>query len=365
MKRLTNFATLLIWLALLAPITSAQTISDWQRDHLVGSVRSVQIEFAEANMVDGKLVESKHWPHQRVIYNERGQEVQRVNFKEDGSIEDRAVAVIRYDSEGRIIGYGDAKKDRHHSILEYDSKGNRTEARMYEGEVLQTREVYTYDNKGRKIEQSRFADSGAYHERIIYTYNPAGQLTEMTTYYSGVLNQKHMKTYDGAGNLVKEVSVNYLVPGQNSTVEYVYDKSARVIERRADTEILWSKVQTSYDAKGRVAQRETFMEYKKPNVWQSHAPKPGRVVFRYNEHGQVLEEAVYEPSYILVRKTVFTYTEDGKPTGQVQVGRDTSGDWKVLYEYDSQGNWVKKMHPNTDHTGRKYIYIQHRTITYY
>jgi YD repeat-containing protein len=214
MKRLTCFVSLLISLALLAPVTTAQSPSDWQRDNLVGRVRSVQIEFAEANLVNGKLVEVKHWPHQRVIYDRRGHEVERVNFNQDGTQQDRSL--IRYDPEGRIIGFGDAKKDRYHSTIEYDSKGNRIEARMYEGDAIQTREVYTYDDKGRKIEQSRLADGGAYHERLTYAYNVAGQVTEMATYYSGRLRGKHLKTYNGAGKLMKEEIINYEVPGQNS-----------------------------------------------------------------------------------------------------------------------------------------------------
>jgi YD repeat-containing protein len=362
LKRLSGAATLLICVALSAPFTRAQTISDWQRDHLLGSVRSVHLEFAEANMVGGKLVEITRRPHQRVSYNERGQEIERVSFKEDGSIGD--TSIIRYDSEGRIIGYGDGKKDRYHSILDYDSKGNRIAARSYDSDLLQTRETYTYDDKQRKIEQSRFADSGAYHERITYTYNPAGQLTEMAVYYSQALTQKHLKTYDGGGKLVKEVSISYQSPGQNSTVLYLHDKSGRVIETRVDTEILWSKTQTIYDAKGQVAQRETFMEYKKRNVSQSHAPEPGKIVFRYNDRNQVLEEAFYAPDGALTRKTVSTYNEVGNLIEQFYFNKG-SDDVKISYEYDSQGNWVKRMQSDTDHTGRKYMFIQHRTITYY
>jgi antitoxin component YwqK of YwqJK toxin-antitoxin module len=362
MKRLTSFANLLVFLALLASGTTAQSMSDWQRDNLTGSVRSIQLEFAEANMVNGKLVEIKRWPHQRVTYNERGHEVERVNFNKNGTEQDRAV--IRYDSEGHIIGYGDAKNDRYHSTIEYDSRGNPIEALMYEGDVIQTREVYTYDDNGRKIEQSRFSDGGAYHQRLTYAYNASGQLTEMAAYHSGTLREKHLKTYNGAGNLVKEASFNYGLSGQNSTVEYLYDKSGREIERYVDTAILWSKVQTLYDAKGRVAQRTTFMEYKNPNVMQSHAPKPGRVVFRYNDRGQVLEEAVYEPNASLASKTVFTYDRVGKLIEEAHLGSNVP-DWKVSYQYDSYGNWVKRTTPNTDHTGRKYIYVEHRAITYY
>ena len=348
---------------LLAPVTTTQSMSDWQRDNLVGSVRSIQIEFAEANMVNGKLVEIKRWPHQRVTYDQKGHEVERVNFNQDGTEEGRSV--IRYDSEGRISGYGDPKKDRYHSTIEYDSKGNPMEIRNYEGDAVQTRVLYTYDDKGQKIEQSRVADGGAYHERLTYAYNASGQLTEMAAYYNGTLKEKHLKTYNGAGNLEKEESLNYELPGQNSTVEYLYDKFGREIERYVVTAILWSKVQTLYDAKGRVAQRTTFMEYKQRNVMQTHAPKPGRVVFRYNDRGQVLEEAVYEPTSALTSKTVYTYDKDGKLIGETHVSRDVPGDRKVLYKYDSHGNWVKRTSPNTDHTGRQYIYVEHRAITYY
>ncbi len=358
-----TFANLLALLALMAPAATPQSVSDWQHDNLVGSVRSVQTEFAEADMVNGKLVEIKRWPHQQVTYDQKGQEVERVNFNQDGTEQDRSV--IRYDSDGRIIGYGDAKKDRYHSTIEYDSKGNRIEVRMYEGDAVQMQELYTYDDNGRKIEQSRFADGGAYQERITYAYNAAGQLTEMAAYYSGRLREKHLKIYNEAGNLVKEAYVNYEFPGQNSTVEYSYDKLGREIERYADTEILWSKVQTLYDAKGRVAQRTTLMEYKQRNVSQSHAPKPGRVVYSYNDRGQVLEEAVYEADSALARKTVYIYDEEGKLVGEAHLNKDVPGDWKVISEYDSHGNWVKKTKLNTDHTGRKYIYVEHRIITYY
>jgi len=338
-------------------------MSDWQRDKLVGSVRSIQLEFSEAEAVDDKLIVVKRWPHQRVTYNERGQEVERVNFNQDGTEQDRSV--IRYDSSGRNIGYGDPKKDRYHSTIEYDRKGSRVEVRMYEGDGIQTRETSIYDDKGQRIEQFRVSDGGNYQERITYAYNAAGQLTETAAYYSGKLNDKHLKTYNAAGALVKEESFNVAAPGQNSTVEYSYDKSGREIEKNIDTSILWSKVQTQYDSAGRVAQRTTLMGYKQPDVWQSHAPEAGRVVFRYNDRGQVLEEATYGLDESLARKAVFTYDKDGKLTEEAHISGTKPGDWKVSYEYDSVGNWVKRTQPTTDHTGRKYIHIEHRTIVYY
>jgi len=186
-------------------------MSDWQRDKLVGSVRSIQVELAEANAVDRKLVEIKRWPHQRVTYDKRGHEVERVSFNQDGTEEDRSV--IRYDSEGRIIGYGNAKKDRNHSTIEYDRKGNPVEARMYEGDAIQTREVYSYDEKGQKIEQSRFADGGAHRERLTYAYNAAGQLTGLA--YP-----------DPSGNNRFGLGYTYTAHGDLQTISQVVNGSA-------------------------------------------------------------------------------------------------------------------------------------------
>src|SRR5205085_6025584 len=95
-----------------------------------------------------------------------------------------------------------------------------------------------------------------------------------------------------------------------SIAEFVYDKFDRRIESCVDTEILWEKVKIQYDEKGRVAQRETFMEYK-TNIRSDHAPVPGKEVLRYNDRGQVLEETFYAPEGKLSRRTVSTYNEAG------------------------------------------------------
>ncbi len=352
MRRFINLITLVIYLALLAPNIAAQELVDLQRDKMIGSVRSIQFEFAEANLVDGKLVETKRWPHQRVTYNERGQEVERLNFDKDSSVRDRSV--VRYDANGRLIGYGNAEKDRYHSTFEYDGNGHKAEVRGYDGTALNVLEVYKYDSQGRKIEQSRIADNSSHHEQLTYAYNDAGQLTETAAYLNGVLRERFLKIYDLAGNLVKEVSLSFQYSGHNSTVEYIYDSRRRVTERCVDTEILWSKVQTVYDADGRVSERTTLMGYKKPNVFESHGPKPGKEVFRYNERGQVLEEAFYSLDKVLSHKTIYTYNEAGNLIEQEYLRKDGGNNMKVSYEYDINGNWVKRTRPDTDHTGRRY-----------
>lgn len=337
-----------------------------ERESWSGAVRSIRIENAEALIRDGKLVELHRRPHQLITYNEKKQETERVNFKEDGSIESHSVN--RYDSEGRHIGSGDAneegKKDPYHSVLAYDSKGNLTETHIYKGDVLEEQSVYTYDDKGRKLEEVRIADNGAHRTRIAYKYNSAGQQIEMAAYFNEALDSGFLKAYDNAGNLVKEISISNLFPPVSATAEYVYDSQGRQIEVRTNDKILWSKVQTSYDTKGRITERETFMGYKSPNIWRSHAPEPGKEVFRYNERGQVNEELFYTSDGALIRKATSTYNASGKLIERLNSTRDNPDAGKMTYEYDSHGNKIKQTIFTTDWQGQPYVYITYYLINY-
>lgn len=367
--RLVTAFSVLICTALLGAAAPGQSKSDRERDELVGPVRSVHLVLVELSAIDGKQVEIKRRPHQRVTYIERGSEVERVNFNEDGSIQNRCTAL--YNSDGRKTGWredGDANGDgsaaRRVSTWDYDAKGNLAEVRVSNGDLLELRMVYTYDDHGRRTQESRFADGGAYHQRSVYAYNAAGQVTEAAYYFNEVLDGKSLKVYDDAGHLVKETSVNIHHPESGSTTDYVYDSRGREIEKRTDGEILWCKVQTSYDGNGRVAQRETFMAYKRPDVSLSHAPEPGKVLFCYDARGHVIEEAFYGPDQALVYKTVSTYNAAGVLTERVYVRRDSFGG-NVSYEYDTNGNWVKTTTSSQDERGRPSIYVESRTITYY
>jgi len=362
--RLLTLLLAVICNALLVSTTSGQANSDRERDGVVGPVQSVLLELVELSTGSGKEVEIKRRPHQLIRYNERGSEVERVNFNEDGSISDKSVRL--YDSAGKQIGWKeyqglDANPGRS-STWDYDANGNLAEVRVQYQGLLELRTVYTYDNHGRKVEESRFEDGGAFRDRNVYAYNAAGQLVETTYHHNEILNGKVLRKYNETGSLVKETQFNVLHP--ESTAEYVYDSSGREIEKRVDTEILWSKVQTSYDRNGRVAMRETSMGYKRANVFVTHAPEPGQVVFRYDDRGKVTEEVSYSPDRVIISKTVSTYNRAGSLIEQVYSRRDNNGG-KVSFEYDTTGNWVKATKSSTNRTNMQTVHVEYRTIGYY
>lgn len=362
--RLLTLLLVLVCNALLLSTASGQAKSDRERDGLVGPVQSVLLELVELSTRSGKEVEIKRRPHQLVAYNESGSEIERVNFNEDGSISDKSVRL--YDSAGKQIGWKeyqgpDAKPGRS-STWDYDANGNLAEVRVQYQGLLELRTVYTYDNHRRKVEESRFADDGAFRDRSVYAYNAAGQLVETTYYHNEVLNGKVHRRYNESGSLVKETQFDIVHP--ESTAEYAYDSSGREIEKRVDSETLWSKVQTSYDRNGRVAMRETSMGYKHANVYVTHAPEPGQVVFRYDDRGKVIEEVSYSPDRVIISKTVSIYNQAGALIEQVYSRRDNNGG-KVSFEYDTTGNWVKATKSSTDRTNRQTVHVEYRTIGYY
>src|SRR5689334_19505433 len=74
-----------------------------QEDSLLGPVQSVEIQFAERYSPDDREDQIQRRRHQKIIYDRRGKEIERINFKPDGSIENRSVQLL--DANGRVIGW--------------------------------------------------------------------------------------------------------------------------------------------------------------------------------------------------------------------------------------------------------------------
>src|SRR5215475_14670397 len=115
--------------------TAQQQEVDACRDQLIGPVHTTQVEFAQVAVKDGKEVEVWRRPHQKVVYDQRGNEIERINFKPGGSIENRTVHVI--DAKGRVSGVkeyesdagGSGERVTYWSKLLYDKKARLVETR--------------------------------------------------------------------------------------------------------------------------------------------------------------------------------------------------------------------------------------------
>src|SRR5262249_8364542 len=93
----------------------------------------------------------------------------------------------------------------------------------------------------------------------------------------------------------------------------------------------------------------------------------------FDDKGNMIEEAIYNPDGSLWGKYVYKYDLEGKRIESEHY--DGSGvhyrTWIYTYKYDSYGNWVKKVSSMKDSkfssgkTGFVPREVEYRTITYY
>ena len=354
---------------LIAVSATPQKKSDVSRDQLIGPVHTAQVELAEVAAKDGKEVEIWRRPHQKVVYDQRGNEIERINFNRSGSIENRAVHAI--DANGRVSGWkeyevdagGSGERLTAWSEWLYDKTGNRVETRVYNDKGLTLQIMASYNAAGLVIEETMIEDGGAWKQTKKYGYDSNGRRTSTLINTSGKTALIE-EAYDKRGNLINYKSSG--PDGQNEQIaKYVFDAKGREIERSGEGPFSKSKVVTFYDSKGRVSRRVTQFAYKLPNISMSHAPEPGAVEFRYDENDKLVEERAYSADGTLLRRTVNEYDGGGRMRSQIRYKADGAVTNKAIFEHDKLGNCVKMLSISPGANGKTFTRVQYHLITYY
>ncbi|HEY0348949.1 MAG TPA: hypothetical protein VGC60_12425, partial [Pyrinomonadaceae bacterium] len=199
------------------------------------------------------------------------------------------------------------------------------------------------DAKGNKLEEDFYTWIGKLNGRLVYTYDEAGHNLTQTSYNSDeVVSWKTINTYDAEGHQVE-------------WAQYING-------------ILRYKRLFKYDRDRRPAEQETLEFNAPPNVYSDHAPVPGKLVYTYNDRERSKETATYKPDGSLKSKEVRTVDEKGNETGVASfAGVDSSRRSMLTYEYDSHGNWTKKIWANLPNSAKEAepYSAEYRTITYY
>ena len=361
-----GFLTALILGSLLAFSVTAQVKNDKERYGLLGQVKTLEMGGIEYTLKDGKVFEGRRIPIQKITFNTEGNIAELTGYNQDGSISRKSV--YTYGSSGKNTGYEEYSSifdktltvpRRHVYVL--DERGNKVEYIGYDSNgTLGNRFFYKYDDTGNKLEEIFYAWNGALINKIVYAYDGRGNQTMQTVYNGdGSISSKTVTAYNSKGS-------------KTEWVQYV-------------GEILKYKVLYKYDNKGRVIEQETQEFNKEPNVSYSHAPVPGKIIYTYDDEKKTKEVATYKEDGAL--KETVIYTHDGKGN---EIGRDVynadgtpkdteihfydkntllrtlRGKALVEFEYDSHGNWTRKIHLIKHKNSNKPdpYGAEYRTITY-
>jgi YD repeat-containing protein len=315
------------------------------RDRLLGPVKTVEYGRIGYVLSDERWIESKKVPIQKLTFDEQGNRTESINYQANGQITEKLV--YTYDALGRNTGY-----EEHYN----------PESKTYTGP---RRHTFNLDENGRVVEFILYEANGTIGDRFTYKYDAKGNKLEEVFYsWTGARIGRLVYTYDGAGHRITETSYNRDddASAWNNTTSY--DAEGRMTEWvQYQNGVLRYKKLFKFDSQGRIAEEETFEFNGSPNIRASHAPVPGKVVHTYNDRERSEEIATYAPDGALNSRVIRRRDEKGNelsseyfnsdgsrrnteigledPTRTKLVGR-LSGKALIRYEYDSQGNWIRK-----------------------
>jgi hypothetical protein len=357
----------LIFSFLAISFAAAQGRDDKKQHELVGQVKTVEVGRIEYTLVNGKNVAGKRVPNHTITFSEEGNKTEEISYDPKGSVSNKAV--YAYDKQGKLKSYESSTGIREKNLInpqrnEYklDDRGNVIEQVNYQSNgTLGSRFLYKYDAKGNKIEEIFYAWNGSRMGKLLNTYDEAGHILTQTSYNEDdSVSWKHAITYDAKGRKIEGV-------------QYIAG-------------VLRYRVTFRYDDKDRIVEQETFEYNKVPNQWTSHAPEPGKIIYTYNDQKRTQEIDTYSEDGSLKHKMVYQRDERGNEIGRRMFNGDgspkntelhwydngkllrtMSGIETIKIEYDSKGNWIKKvrMIQSANATEPEAYAAEYRDITYY
>lgn len=281
---------------------------------LLGPVHTVLVWRASIHEEVGKQVEKPAWLCRRVVFDERGNLVERTQYHENGLIDDKWA--YTYTADGKplelaICGLRGSLKQR--NVQTYDDDGNHTGWIRYDPDgSIKLRQVCLYDDKGLKTEELAHVGGTALKWRYTHAYDGRGNETESAEYRpDGTRRSKSVRIYDVRGDVVERAWYN-LDDSLRKREVCTRDACGRTIELAI------------YDGEG-------LLQHK--------------FAYAYDYHGNKVREVVHYPDGYLDRDVVYSY------------------------EYDEVGNWTKRTWSKwVTKDDRSYYWpewAEYRTIRYF
>lgn len=311
-------------------VFSQENQTDLQELNLKGKVKSVRSVDYEAVEVSGEVVKGRIVEDNFFAYNEAGNVVEKTKYYADGTPYEKFI--VTYDSEGRVV-----------------------EGSMYNSEgKIDFKKVVTYDNKGNKLTENEIDEMGV-RVKGSFEYDDKNNLINKNThFFDENLDTTTIFEYDKKGNLIKQ---HFYIVGGGWRTEIYSKRSENGITIKEIQSKSWKEKEEKkilkYDDKGNVIEKSKYDA--KGNLLE-------RITYKYDTEGREIEVNWENPNGFLVySKYIKTYNDRGIIAGVKYVYPNGNIEQYVYsYEYDNQGNWIKKVLYINDRPS-----ITERKIEYY
>ena len=237
----------------------------------------------------GTLVES-------VIYDERGNRIEHINFKSTGDVDLKWV--YKYDENNNLI---------------------RSETYNIFDDLVGWSDI-EYDENGIEISRREMNRSVKGITNVNYKFGKDGYLTDKITKdaQDNILTREKLEI-DDAGYLIKK---------------YVYDKNDK----------LMSEYNMQYDSLGNLINEEQVLEgYSRSDISYRYDSKGNLIVkdagyykqeFKYDSRGNIVEEDLYDKDGFRQQKFVYTYDQRDLLVDKVRYDSEDRPFLFVKYEYE-------------------------------
>lgn len=204
-------------------------------------------------------------------------------------------------------------------LVSYDAQGNEVERTIYDDYgFLRGRQVSKRDRNGHLLERIMSDTDGAVMERQVYVYSD-GKLTETIHHDAkGAVELREVNRYDENGRL-SEVAY---YEGQKKVAKTVY----------------------RYDEAGQGSEAVFYMADGSKAI-APIGPCLGahRMTYSYDSKGRSHKVVAYEPDGTMQKSWLYAYNDKGLMS-EVKLEDEYSHTTQVhTYEYDSRGNWTKRI----------------------
>jgi hypothetical protein len=260
------------------------------------------------------------------------------------------VKSVRIEELQHTYGSGERELDKE---ITFDPEGNclKTVDPDVVGKEYSCREpkpTYAFDASCNPTERVGLAGEWGM-TKATYLYNEKGKLKEQAVYSSkdGILLWKVVYVYDDKGNAVEEVRTSQEHPEHFRPPRYDVYRTTRSTFKNDERGNVLEELSYKYDG-------SLFARY----------------VRAYDAENRIIKTQRFDNEGKLEEEHTFTYDSNGNPIKE-QSYSDYGWIWDALitYEYDAEGNWIKRVE-NTRKSEKgekeyKPFSTTYRTIRYY